>query len=138
MGVMAPGTRGKAGQTGVAWMTTDVTLRLDKFAQRAFARLARGRRGSAAAAVRTASLYYLADRESHRPAWRVPRLGDADLGPTLKVRLDEDTWRAVTEEAERQGVSADELALHAVMYFLADVDSGRMGVRLDESLEEAE
>lgn len=119
-------------------MSTDVTLRLDAFGQRAFARLARGRRGSAAAAVRTASLYYLADRDSGRPAWGVPRFHANESGPTLTVRLDEDTWRAVNEEADRQGVSADALALHAVMYFLADIDSGRMGRLLDEAFDEPE
>ncbi|HEY7455590.1 MAG TPA: hypothetical protein VH683_13550 [Thermoleophilaceae bacterium] len=119
-------------------MSTDVTLRLDKFGQRAFARLARGRRGSAAAAVRTASLYYLADRDSHRAAWRVPRFGLGEAGPTLKVHLDEETWRAVSDEAERQGVSPDALAVHAVMYFLADVDSGRMGRLLDEAFDKPE
>ena len=119
-------------------MKTDVTLRLDKFGQRAFARLARGRHGSAAAAVRTASLYYLAERDSDRPAWRVPRFGLGEAGPTLKVRLDEETWRAVRDEAERQGVSADALAVHAVMYFLADVDSGRIGRLFDEAFDKPE
>jgi hypothetical protein len=118
-------------------MSTDVTLRLDRFAQRAFARLSRGRRGSAAAAVRTASMYYLADRGTDRAAWRVPRFASGEGGQTLKVRLDEDTWKAVTAEAERQGVSADALAMHAVMYFLADVDSGRVAGRLDETLDES-
>ena len=119
-------------------MSTDVTLRLDEFGQRAFARLARGRRGSAAAAVRTASLYYLADRDSGRRAWRVPQFHAGESGPTLRVRLDEETWRAVNQEADRQGVSADALALHAVMYFLADIDSGRMGRLLDEAFDDSE
>jgi hypothetical protein len=44
----------------------------------------------------------------------------------------------VSDEAERQGVSPDALAVHAVMYFLADVDSGRMGRLLDEAFDKPE
>jgi hypothetical protein len=120
-------------------MSKDVTLHLDEFGQRALARFARGRPGSAAAAVRTASLYYLADRDSERAAWRVPRFDrDAAGKPTLRVKLDEDTWRALDEEAGRQGVTADALAVHAVLYFVADLDSGRLADLLGEALEEGD
>jgi hypothetical protein len=57
---------------------------------------------------------------------------------TLRVRLDEDTWKALDEEAARQGVSADTLAVHAVLYFLADLDSGRLADLLGKALEESE
>jgi hypothetical protein len=118
-------------------MSKDVTLHLDEFGRRALARFARGKHGSPAAAVRTASLYYLADRDSDRPSWRMPRLEPGkEAEPTLKVRLDDDTWRALDEEAGRQGVSADALAVHAVLYFLADLDSGRLADLLGEALEE--
>jgi hypothetical protein len=132
--------RGNPGSGEVALMSKDVTLHLDEFGQRALARFARGRRGSAAAAVRTASLYYLADRDSERPAWRVPRFdkGKREEQPTLRVRLDDDTWRALDEEAGRQGVTADALAVHAVLYFLADLDSGRLADLLEEALEDAD
>jgi predicted DNA-binding ribbon-helix-helix protein len=120
-------------------MTRDVTLHLDEFGQRAFKRLTPLRNGSAAAAVRTACLYYLADRESERSAWRTPRFAPAPPpGSALQIALDDTTWDALAEEAQNQGVTVEQLVLHAVMYFLADLDSGRLAGRLEEALEEPE
>jgi hypothetical protein len=120
-------------------MSKDVRLQLDEFGQRALDRFSRGRPASAAAAVRTASLYYLADEGSGRPGWRVPPFESGSAGQAaLTVRLDDETWAALAEEAERQGVSADALAVHAVMYFLADLDSGRLADLLGDALEEPE
>jgi hypothetical protein len=120
-------------------MSRDVSLHLDKFGQRALERFARGRDGSEAAAVRTASLYYLADRDSQRPSWRVPPFAAGEgTDATLRVRLDDETWRALDDEAGRQGVTPDVLAVHAVMYFLADLDSGRLADLLEGALEDPE
>jgi hypothetical protein len=44
----------------------------------------------------------------------------------LTMRLDEFAWRATTEESARLGVSAQELATFALLYYLADLDSGRI------------
>jgi hypothetical protein len=112
-----------------------MTLHLDDFGREALDEFVRQRRDSHSAAVTIASLYYLADREGGRPAWHVPpstRAPGDSSGVT--VRLDEETWQAVRDEAERQDVSAAELARHAVLYFLADVDSGRVGARLERVL----
>jgi hypothetical protein len=120
-------------------MTRDVTLHLDEFGRRAFEQFTRRRSGSATAAVRTACLYYLADRDSGRPAWRAPKLAAAPRpAAAVKVSLDSATWAALAEEAERQGLAAEDLALHAVVYFLADLDSGRLAGRLEEALEQLE
>ena len=54
----------------------------------------------------------------------------------LFVELDDETWSAVRGEAEEQGVTPDLLALHALLYFVADVDSGRVGERLDDAVGE--
>ena len=54
-------------------MTKSMTLQLDNFGRQALSQFAEEHRDSASAVVRTASLYYLADRDSGRPAWRVPR-----------------------------------------------------------------
>jgi hypothetical protein len=120
-------------------MPRDVKLHLDEFGRLAFERFTTRRKGSAAAAVRTACLYYLADRESGRPAWRASRFApEPPLGSTLHVRLDDATWAALAEEAQDQGVTLDELALHAVLYFIADLHSGRLAGLLEEALEELE
>jgi hypothetical protein len=117
-------------------MTKDVTLNLDEFSQRALERFARDGDGSAARAAQMASMYYLADRDSGRPAWRVPTFATASEQPRrLRVPFDESTWEALSREAESQRVSTEVLAVHAVLYFLADIDSGRLAGSLGDALD---
>jgi hypothetical protein len=58
--------------------------------------------------------------------------GDAAAKPNrrLTLRLEEFAWRALVEEARRLEVSIHELASFAVLYYLADHDSGRTARRL--------
>jgi hypothetical protein len=120
-------------------MTRDVTLHLDEFGERALASLTVSRRTSADAAVRTACLYYLADRESGRRSWRAPNfVPDPPPVSTLHIRLDDATWSALAAEARDQGTTVEKLALHALMYFLADLDSGRVAGRVEDALGELE
>jgi hypothetical protein len=117
-------------------MTPSLMLHLDEFGRTALAGYARRSSGSADAVVRVAALYYLADRDAGRTAWRVPylrRLGSWQDGEELMVGLDSETCRALEAEAGLQGVTAAELAEHAVLYFLADLDSGRLKSRLDSA-----
>jgi hypothetical protein len=117
-------------------MTKDVTLNLDDFSRHALERFTRRGTDSAAKAVRTASLYYLGDRDADRPAWKVPDFAlEDEPGHRLNVEVDDQTWAALEDEAAEQGVSVETLALHAVMYFLADVDSGRVGAQLRDALD---
>jgi hypothetical protein len=84
--------------------------------------------------------YYLAERDSRRPAWAYPDLrredpesvGDGRI--ELEVSLEVAAWKAFREEAERQGVSVDRLAEHAALYFAADLDSGRLSRRILDEL----
>jgi hypothetical protein len=87
---------------------------------------------------RHAVRYYLSERDSGRMALRVPRFTqDTARDPALKIKLDldPDTWQELDREAERQEVSIERLLAHAVMYFLADLDAGRVEERMleDES-----
>jgi predicted transcriptional regulator len=115
-------------------MNADLTLRLDDFGRQQLERYAQRRRGSQSAAVRTASLYYFADRRRQRPAWHVPAFVSTSLPANgVTVRLDDDTRGALTEEADRQGVPPGTLAAHVVLYFLTDLEcpprrSGRNGL----------
>jgi len=120
-------------------MTRNVTLHLDEFGQQSLDRLTKEGEGSPAAAFRTAALYYLADRESGRPAWRAPRFRSrSPSGGGLRVNFDDQTWEALSEEAARQNVEAEELAVHALLYFLADFESGRISDILEKALDEDE
>jgi hypothetical protein len=120
-------------------MTRDVTLHVDDFGQHALERFARRDEGAMAKAVRMASIYYLNDRDARRPAWRVPRLdGDSHRSRDLRIELDDATWAALSAEADRQGVPTDLLALHALLYYLADIDSGRVAAMIEDALENHE
>ena len=112
-------------------MTKSMTLHLDSFGQQALSEFADDHRDSASAVVRTASLYYLADRDSGRPAWRVPRFQrDSPDIDGLDVDLDDDTFAALRQEAAGQGVDPSRLAEHALLYYLADLDGGRLAERI--------
>lgn len=88
----------------------------------------------AAVAVRQAVYYYLSDARSGRAGWAYPRLRrDVEVaGPAIEVAVvvDEDSWRAFGREAERQHVSVEDLLRHALLYFAADLDSGRVAKRV--------
>jgi hypothetical protein len=120
-------------------MTRSVRLYLDQFGRDALTHFARRRKDSEGAVLRTAALYYLADGEAERPAWRAPRFvrSAADApGRGLEIDLDDDIWVALHREAGRQGVEPERLAEHAVLYFLADLDSGRIAGRLGAAVED--
>jgi hypothetical protein len=114
---------------------TDVILYFDSFGRRTLDHLATRRCGSRDVAVRTAARYYMADREAERAAWGVPSFAAAIEHRTgVTVEVDESTRGALTEEANRQGVRLGTLAAHAVLYYAADLDSGRLTGRLEHAL----
>jgi hypothetical protein len=118
-------------------MTRNVTLHLDDFGQQALDRLVVDGHASPAKALRIAALYYLSHRDDARPAWRARRFRPGPTpSPGLRVAFDDDTWEALAEEAGRQGVPPEELAVHALLYFLADVESGRLATLLEEGIQE--
>jgi hypothetical protein len=124
-------------------VTRHVVLNLDEFGRHALETFVRQRRRSHSAAVRTAALYYLADKDAERPTWPVPRFASARRAPngntaTVRIKLDEETWKAVVQEADRQRVSVERLVEHATLYFLANFDSGRIAGHLDEMLGDAD
>jgi hypothetical protein len=44
----------------------------------------------------------------------------------LRLSLDSFAWDAIAEESERLGISVEEIATFSVLYYLADIDSGRI------------
>jgi len=117
-------------------MPRSVTLHIDDFGREALDTYCRQDGSKASAVVGTAVLYYLADQGLHRPAWRVPALvRHAPVGAhALEVELDDPVFRSLEQEAVAQGVAPERLAEHALTYFLADVDSGRLADRLGDAL----
>jgi hypothetical protein len=118
-------------------MTRRVTVHLDEFGHRSLERLVERGKGSPATAFRTAALYYLAHRDAGRQAWRAPRFRTRPAAkPGLRVAFDDETWEALEDEASRQGIKTEELAVHALMYFLADFERGEVSDVLRHLLDE--
>jgi hypothetical protein len=118
-------------------MSRDVTLKMDPFGAKAFGELAKRHGGSTSRVLRMAAHYYLADSDDERLGWRVPSLAEEGADRrrvAVQVQLDDATWTALAREARRQRVAVGTLATHAVLYFIADVDNGRLAQRMGETL----
>jgi hypothetical protein len=112
-------------------MTKRVRLRLDRFGKDAV----EGTGSSLDALMSTAARYYLGDDDSGRPAWRVPRLARSGAGGNpLEVQIDDPLHAELELEARRQAVTPDLLAEHALLYYLADLDTGRVAARLGDAV----
>jgi hypothetical protein len=59
---------------------------------------------------------------------------DASVKRRLALRLDDFAWEAIQHESTRLGVSEEELVAYAVLYYLADIDSGRIARRIPRGL----
>jgi len=82
--------------------------------------------------------HYVADKGSGRAAWAYPRFRrEAEVrGRAIEASLavDEDTLSEFAAAAAQQTVSLEQLVEHAALYFLADLDSGRVAERIVQSL----
>jgi hypothetical protein len=56
-----------------------------------------------------------------------------EVDHSVNVRLSGFAWEEVERESARQGCSAEELVAFAVMYYLADADSGRIARQISRS-----
>lgn len=95
----------------------------------------------AAAGLDGALRCYLGDRDSERPAWPYPdflRGSETEGKAEIELELDAGLWREFEQEAERQGVSVEQLAEHAAFYFAAELDAGRATQRILDDLESGE
>lgn len=93
------------------------------------------------AAMAGALRCYLGDRGSERPAWPYPeflRGSETEKAVSIELALDQELWREFEEEADRQGVSVEQLAEHAAFYFAAELDAGRVTQRILNDLESGE
>jgi hypothetical protein len=118
-------------------VTRIVTLQLEGFVRSSLDRLTRRAEDSPQLGVRTAILYYLGNREEGPPGWHAPRFRVGSKNVRGEgVAVDDETWAALEAEAGRQGVTPGRLAEHAVLFYLADLESGRIAERLGAALQE--
>jgi hypothetical protein len=103
-------------------------LELDDFGRSVLSELAE-RPPSPASALGQAVQHYLADRGSGRGTWSYPsflrdrpRTGGAT---NVSLEIDAVTWSALRSEAGRQHVPVERLVEHALLYYMAGLDSGR-------------
>jgi hypothetical protein len=107
----------------------------------AFEGLTRGGDVPAAVALEGAVRGYLGDRALERPAWPYPeflRGSETERDASIELEIDALLWREFEQEAERQGVSVEQLAEHAAFYFAAELDAGRLTQRIIDDLESDE
>jgi hypothetical protein len=82
-----------------------------------------------------AVVYYVADRGSGRPGRRLPRFASsAEPEDSIEVELSDEDWATLAEEATEQDADDERLLEHVVLYYLADVESGRIAARILRSL----
>lgn len=90
--------------------------------------------------MESALRFYLPDRGADRPAWRYPRFlqGSETRGEVeIELEVEKELWAGFEEEAAAQGVSVEQLAEHAAIYFGAELDAGRLTERILADLESA-
>jgi hypothetical protein len=115
-----------------------VTVRLSDLAFEALA--GEERNGSMRAPARTESAIrvYLGDRDSDSPAWPFPgflRGSEPVEADPLELYVAADLWEKFEKEAERQGVSSQQLLEHAAFYFAAELNAGRITQRILDDLD---
>lgn len=62
-----------------------------------------------------------------------PQDADARTARELTLKLDDFAWENIAEEATREGLTVEELVGYAVLYYLADADSGRVARQVSRS-----
>jgi hypothetical protein len=110
-----------------------VTIPLEGFAHECAQRCAREHDLSLPDLLALAAGYYLDDGGSDRAARALPRgPGQAgDRGGTgYDLELPASQWAALESEARAQSVELGTLLKHAVLYLVADLDSGRVAARI--------
>jgi hypothetical protein len=116
-------------------MMKSVHVHLDRFGQEALEEHLRGSGESEARALDNALRYYLSDAGTGRLAWRVPRhYPTTEPQEELELELEDELDSELRRESRRQHVTPGVLAMHALMYYLADLDSGRAAARLGDAM----
>jgi hypothetical protein len=105
----------------------EVTLHAGSFARSSLHEISRREGISIDSLLQRALRYYLADRESRRVSWRYPPFlrHSGRYEGDVTVHLDDDLLGAAEKEAEKQDVSVERLLEHALLYFLAALETGQ-------------
>jgi hypothetical protein len=119
-------------------MTRLVTVHLSEFVCSVVAGEGNVNRENLAEKVVDAIRCYLGDRGTYGPGWAYPRFLADDKYPgevALQLEIDGELWDLLEEEAERQGVTPQQMVSHASLYIAGEVDAGRATRRILDDLE---
>lgn len=86
---------------------------------------------------------YLRDKDDGGQAWAYPAFLAARRRPApevteLELSIDEGLWRDFEDEAGAQEVEPERLLEHAIFYYAAELDAGRVTARILVELDEEE
>jgi hypothetical protein len=77
---------------------------------------------------------YLRDKAGGGPAWAYPRFLDGDRASNgaveVELSLDERLWHSFEGEAGAQAIAPEQLLEHAIFYYAAELDAGRVTARI--------
>ena len=119
-------------------MKRSVSITLGGFASKVLAGgMVKNAAKPSSADVEGAIRCYLKDKDSAGAAWPYPAFlrGRKPIdGVLLQLDIDDALWRSLEEEAKRQDVDAEQLLDHAVLYFVAEINAGRVTRRILEDV----
>ena len=124
--------RGRIRKNGV---THTVTVTVGAIASKILGVELVTRGSSSSASAERAIRCYLNDKESPGPGWAYPsflRGRKPAQGTEVELNLDAGLWRSLSTEALSQEVSPPQLLEHAVLYFAAEENAGRVTERILE------
>lgn len=109
-----------------------LTLRFDEFGWQSLESVARRDRETLDDLLSHAAAYFDAERRTSRAAMLAPGFKPGGRGMEREIRLEvnRDCWKGLEDEAGRQGVPLERLLEHAALFYLADIDSGRVAERI--------
>jgi len=121
-------------------VTPSVTVHLSEFACSAVSGEGAGDGEQLSARIVAAIRCYLNDKGSGGLRWAYPSFltGEEQIGKevTLRLAIEDQLWRSLEQEAERQGVTPQKMVTHATLYVAAEVDAGRVTRRILADLEQ--
>jgi hypothetical protein len=106
---------------------------LGAFASKALATEAMNGETPSSSSVERAVRCYLNESDSAKPGWFFPaflRGREPVNAVQLSLELERGLWKSLREEAEAQEVSVEQMLEHAVLYFAAEVNAGRITQRI--------
>ncbi len=113
-------------------------VRLGGFTRASLEQQASARGITVGALLHQAIVYYAADSGSGRPGRHLPRFAsspEAEREDAIEVELSDEDWATLAEEAEgERGANEERMLEHVVLYYMADVESGRIAARILRSL----